>query len=180
MKRVALLALGLVACIPPVKPPVKPNELDQGTFLSAINAKRATRQAITCTGGMNLGYPSPQSFAGPANAYTWNARLAAAALNNAAFLSSNEVNIATGDPHNGAGNGDIAARALGAGYAFTGIGEAIAAGQVSAEGVADDWQTSTNGHCNLMLDSAMTEMGAAMVTSPTGTRYWVMVVGKPQ
>jgi hypothetical protein len=178
---VALLALiGLVACIPPTKPPAKPNELDQGAFLSAINAKRANPQGITCVGGGSLGYNDPQTYSGPVPNLNWNARLEAAALNNAAYLSSHDFNIATGDPHNGAGNGSVSSRALGANYAFSSVGETIASGQSTAVQVANEWQTSTNGHCNLMLDSGMKDIGAAMVTSPTGTQYWVMVVGKAQ
>jgi Cysteine-rich secretory protein family len=184
MKRLFLLLLpfALVGCIP-LKPPAKTNELDasgRAAFLSAINAKRSGATAISCVGGSNLGYADPENFAVPSPDLTWNAKLEAAALNNASFLASNEFNIATGDPHNGAGNGNIAARVLSTGYNMTSAGETIASGQATAAAVAQDWQTSSNAHCNIMLDAKMKDIGAASVTSPNGRRYWVMVVGRVQ
>ena len=69
---------------------------------------------------------------------------------------------------------------LSANYNYTRAGETIASGQATASAVAQDWQDSTNGHCNLMLDVGMNDVGAALVTSANGTKYWVMVIGKSQ
>lgn len=184
MKPLALLMpLLLAGCMlsPPI--PTKLNELDAAgkvVFLEAINLKRDAAQSIVCNGGAGLGYAPSQTHSGPSARVIWNDKLAAAALSNAAFLASKQIDITTGDPHNGAGNGQVGARVLSTNYLFAIAGETIASGQPNADVVAQDWQGSTNGHCNLMLDPVMKDVGGALVTSSSGTRYWVMVIGKPQ
>ena len=184
MKLLALfLPLLLAGCMTSPSAPVKPNELDafgRVAFLEAINAKRDVATTIACDGGSGLGYASPQTYSGFSTRVIWNDKLAAAALGNAAFLAAKQVDITSGDPHNGAGNGRVDSRVLSANYNFVTVGETIASGQPNASVVAQDWQDSTNGHCNLMLDPAMKDVGAAVVTSTNGTKYWVMVIGKPQ
>ena len=184
MKLLALsLPLLLAGCMTFPSAPAKPNELDaagRAAFLEAINLKREDAKNIICNGGGGLGYPSPETHPNPSDRVIWNAKLEAAALNNASFLATNQVNITIGDPHNGAGNGSVGGRVLNANYSFAMAGETIASGQANASIVAQDWQDSTNGHCNLMLDPVMKDVGGALVTSANGTRYWVMVIGKPQ
>lgn len=184
MKPLALLLPWLLAgCMISPSITVKPNELDaqgKAVFLEAINLKRDAAGSIACNGGSGLGYANPQTYSALSARVTWNAKLEAAALNNASFLAANQVNITTGDPHNNAGNGQVSARVLSTNYSFAIAGETIASGQPNAGVVAQDWQGSTNGHCNLMLDPAMNDVGGALVTSANGTRYWVMVIGKPQ
>ena len=163
--------------------PTKLNELDatgKGAFIAAINAERSAATTISCAGGTSLGYKNPQSYGAASTPVIWNTKLEAAALNNASFLAANQINITTGDPHNNAGNGQVSTRVLSTNYMFAMAGETIASGQPNAAVVAQDWQDSTNGHCNLMLDPAMKDVGGALVTSSSGTKYWVMVIGKPQ
>jgi hypothetical protein len=182
MKPLALLPLLLAGCITSPVAPAKPNELDavgKSAFLEAINTKRDVAQSITCSASGGS-FPPSQTYSGPSARVIWNTKLEAAALNNAAFLAVKEVNISSGDPHNGAGNGTVGSRVLNANYSFATVGETIASGQLSASIVAQDWQDSTNGHCNLMLDPAMKDLGGALVTSASGAKYWVMVIGKPQ
>ena len=182
-----LLALGLplllAGCITSPSAPAKPNELDAAgrtAFLEAINLKRDAAKNISCAGGSGLGYADPEPHANPSPRVIWNAKLEAAALNNASFLAAKQANITTGDPHNGAGNGSVSSRVLSANYQFATAGETIASGQANASIVAQNWQDSTNGHCNLMLDPVMKDVGGALVTSASGTKYWVMVIGKLQ
>ena len=168
-----------------ISPPIstKLNELDatgKSAFIAAINAERGAATTISCAGGTSLGYNNPQSYTAASTPVIWNAKLEAAALNNASFLAANQVNITTGDPHNNAGNGRVDTRVLSTNYMFAIAGETIASGQPNAAVVAQDWQDSTNGHCNLMLDPVMKDVGGALVTSASGTRYWVMVIGKSQ
>lgn len=183
MKLLALfLPMLLASCITSPSAPAKPNELDAAgktAFLEAINSKRDAAQSITCSASSGS-FPPSQTYSQPSTRVIWNAKLEAAALNNASFLAVKEVNISSGDPHNDAGNGSVADRLLKANYTYMTAGETIASGQASASIVAQDWQDSTNGHCNLMLDPAMKDVGGALVTSTSGTRYWVMVIGKPQ
>lgn len=184
MKPLALLLpLLLAGCIPSPSAPAKPNELDaagRAAFLEAINLKRDAATTIICSTGGGAGFPPSQTYSGPSVRVVWNAKLEAAALNNASFLAVNQVNVSSGDPHNDAGNGTVSNRVLRTNYSFVTAGETIASGQANASIVAQDWQTSTNGHCNLMLEPAMKDVGGALVTSANGTRYWVMVIGKPQ
>ena len=184
MKLLALLMpLILAGCMisPPI--PTNLNELNaagKNAFIAAINAERSAATTISCAGGTSLGYKNPQLYGAASTPVTWNTKLEAAALDNASFLAANQVNITTGDPHNNAGNGSVFTRVSSTKYAFAEAGETIASGQASASIVAQDWQDSTNGHCNLMLDPAMKDVGGALVTSANGVRYWVMVIGKPQ
>jgi uncharacterized protein YkwD len=176
-----VLTLLLTAC-PALKPPARGSELDTSgkqSFLNAINQQRTNAPGITCSGGAGLGYADPQTFTQAAPPLVWNTRLEAAALSQASFLAVNTVDISTGDPHNGAGNGTLSARVVNANYSYSFAGETIAAGQSNATEVAAAWQISTNAHCNIMLDSSAKDIGAAMVTGGNGQRYWVMVVGKP-
>lgn len=184
MKPLALLMpLLLAGCMISPAVPTKLNELNtagKATFLEAINLKRDVAQSIVCNGGAGLGYAPAQTHPSLSARVIWNTKLEAAALNNASFLAANQVNITSGDPHNDAGNGQVGARVLSTNYIFAIAGETIASGQPNAGVVAQDWQGSTNGHCNLMLDPVMKDVGGALVTSADGTRYWVMVIGKPQ
>ncbi len=188
MKLLALLMpLLFVGCITPSIAITKPNELDAAgktAFVAAINAKRGDATSISCVGGANLGYPNPQSYLAASAPVSWNDKLAAAALNNASFLATKQVDISSGDPHNGAGNSTVFVRVSNTKYPFAEAGETVASGtgaffRTAAE-VAQGWQDSTNAHCNLMLDPSMKDVGGALVTSSSGTRYWVMVIGKPQ
>ncbi len=188
MKLLALLMpLLLAGCM--ISPPIstKPNELDaagKAAFIAAINAKRGDATTITCVGGASLGYKNPQSYLAASAPVIWNDKLAAAALNNASFLATRQVDISSGDPHNDAGNGTVFVRVSSTKYPFAQAGETVASGTgaffITAAEVAQGWQDSTNAHCNLMLDPAMKDVGGALVTSANGTRYWVMVIGKPQ
>ena len=184
MKPLALLfPLLLAGCMTSPAAPSQRNELDavgRAAFLEAINLKRDASTTITCTGGGALGYANPQSYASNPTRVVWNSKLAVAALSNASFLAAKQVDITSGDPHNGAGNGTVGGRVLSANYQFATAGETIASGQATASAVAQDWQDSTNGHCNLMLDAGMKDVGGALVTSASGTKYWVMVIGKSQ
>ena len=177
-----LLPLLLAGCITSPSAPAKPNELDavgRTAFLEAVNLKRDAAQSIMCSANGGS-FPPSQTYSQPSARVIWNAKLAAAALNNASFLAVKQVNISSGDPHNDAGNGTVSDRVLSANYSFATAGETIASGQANASIVAQNWQDSTNGHCNLMLDPVMKDVGGALVTSANGTRYWVMVIGKPQ
>ncbi len=177
-----VLIVLLTACPTLKPPPTRGSELDASgkqAFLDAINARRANASSITCFGGAGLGYADPENFTQVAPPLIWNTRLEAAATNQASFLATNTVDISTGDPHNGAGNGTLSARVVGANYQYSFAGETIASGQTSATEVAAAWQISTNAHCNIMLDSTAKDIGAAMVTGGNGQKYWVMVVGKP-
>jgi uncharacterized protein YkwD len=183
---ILLLSVALVGCINPA-PPTRPNALDtsaKDAFLNAINAKRSSAQSITCDNPSGLnGYPTSQTYAQPVPAATWNPKLEAAALAHADHLVNIAYDFATDtrSPHVGVGDGDPLTRALARGYKGTTAAETIAFNQNTIAEVVDAWQTSTNSHCNVMLDKDLPEIGGALLNSQDGTkRYWVMVYGKPQ
>jgi uncharacterized protein YkwD len=72
-------------------------------------------------------------------------------------------------------------RAKTAGYAWSSIGENIAAGQTSAEEVVDSWLDS-EGHCENLMDPGYSETGVAHAISRSSDKgtYWVQIFGKPK
>lgn len=72
-------------------------------------------------------------------------------------------------------------RAATAGYAWSSIGENVAAGQTTAEEVVGTWLSST-GHCENLMSPDYTETGvghAVNRSSDKGT-YWAQIFGKPK
>ncbi len=68
------------------------------------------------------------------------------------------------------------------GYAWSGLGENIAAGYVGIDSVMNGWVAS-DGHCANLMNPGFTEVGLACVPgSPTSTynTYWTMDLGKPR
>lgn len=114
--------------------------------------------------------------------YTSNPKLEVAALSHARWLEQNSINISTGDPHDGAGDGSAVGRIAAAGYLGNPIGENIAAGQPDVVAVVNKdsdpnkngFMNSPNRHCNNVMDGDFTQVGLAK----RGV-YWVVTFGKP-
>ena len=76
-------------------------------------------------------------------------------------------------------------RASAAGYAWTLVGENIAAGQPTPEVVVDGWLRSP-GHCKNIMESGFSEIGLSFVRRPSeprdpeGRPFWTQVFGKPK
>ncbi len=78
--------------------------------------------------------------------------------------------------HHGSDGSTPDQRVTAAGYAWTAVGENIAAGQTSPEDVVAEWMKSEP-HLRNLLNRQFTSAGVAMIDAPTsrwGT-YWVMV-----
>jgi uncharacterized protein YkwD len=73
---------------------------------------------------------------------------------------------------------ELTARVGATGYAWTRLGENLAAGQRTPEAVVAAWLGSP-GHRATLLDPALTELGLGRAEGgPYGT-YWVLVLGAP-
>lgn len=102
------------------------------------------------------------------------ARLTQAAQNHACYMA------ATGAfSHTGQGGSQVSDRIEAAGYAWRFAAENIAFGQPFAEGAFNGWKGST-GHRKNMLSESASQIGMGLAASPSGTLYWVMVLGDPR
>ncbi len=154
------------------------NELSvqlKSDFLNELNAAR--HAARTCIFNNEAFQAIPAS-----KDYTSNDKLELAALSHARWLEQNNIDITTGDPHNGAGDGAVVGRIAAAGYQGNPIGENIAAGQPDVIAVVNKdlvsgvkgFMNSPNRHCNNVMDADFTQVGLAK----RGV-YWVVTFGKP-
>jgi uncharacterized protein YkwD len=152
--------------------------VSQTNLLMAINDFRASN--TTCTkAGVTTTYTP-----GTLSAYTWSIKLETAALSHANFLEQRNKNIAVGDPHNGAGDASVGVRLQAAGFMGNTYGENIGAGQPTIDTLIEAFRVSTNGHCNNLMDSDFTQVGAAFIFDDdvAGVKkydnYWVLDFGK--
>ena len=67
------------------------------------------------------------------------------------------------------------------GYAWSTIGENIAAGYPTVNAVIDGWMAS-DGHCANLMNPAFKDVGVACVAAASSTykSYWTMDAGKPR
>jgi len=149
----------------PFTPPesVDPAELDR-RVLELINEAR--REGRRC-GRKRLAAATPLLA---------NAALQIAAQAHAQDMAEN--NFLGHEGSSGSLPGD---RAAAAGYAWSSIGENVAAGQTSAEEVVGTWLASA-GHCENLMSADYSETGVAHAvnrSSDKGT-YWVQIFGSPK
>ena len=103
-----------------------------------------------------------------------------AALEHAALLHAQDLAENNFLGHEGTSGSLPGNRATAAGYAWSNIGENVAAGQTTAEEVVGTWLAST-GHCENLMSPDYSDTGVAHAvnrSSDKGT-YWVQVFGKP-
>lgn len=137
------------------------------SMLDTVNATRA--QARTC--GSYGAFPVAAPLA-------WRCELQAAALAHSADMANNDFFSHTSL------NGDtVGDRVTRAGYAWSSVGENIAAGVSlsSVAAVVQAWLGSP-GHCANMMSSGFTQLGAAKYGNAASTYnvYWTQVFGKPR
>ena len=65
------------------------------------------------------------------------------------------------------------------GYGYMQAAENVAWNQASAQAVVASWMASS-GHRTNILNSGLTEIGAAMARSSRGEPYWIQVFGRPR
>jgi uncharacterized protein YkwD len=146
------------------------NELTSATkrdLLDAINAKRAS--GFTC--------PAPVGNRPTVPAVTWNAKLELMSLKHTNVLVNVNADFGKVDPHTGVGDGNVGTRAGGVGYAFSAIGENIAAGQLDVTEVTNAWLVSS-GHCGAIMDADFKEIGASKLVGGSYGTFWTLNFGK--
>jgi uncharacterized protein YkwD len=114
---------------------------------------------------------------GPASALVWNDLLTQAATGH-----SQDMVTANFFSHTGSNGSTLAQRVNATGYAWSSLGENIAAGQTSVNSVVDGWIASP-GHCANIMNPAFVEMGLACVPGTSANpypTYWTMDLAQPR
>lgn len=136
----------------------------RNSLLQAINAARAAPR--------NCG-----STAMPAVApLSWNDQLFSAAARHSTDMATNNY-----FSHTGLDGRSMAQRVSAEGYAWSWVGENIAAGQSSVSVVMDGWLASP-GHCANIMRAEPREVAVACVqrSGTTYGRYWTMALARPR
>ena len=124
------------------------------TALARINQARAAGASCGARG----------NFA-PAGAVLWSDALAEAAAGHSLDMAT--LNYFS---HTSADGRSMAQRVNATGYAWSTLGENIAAGQVGIDAVVDGWMRS-DGHCANLMNPAFDTIGLACVPGVTGSAY---------
>lgn len=135
------------------------------TSLARINAVRAA--GANC--GANGVFP-------PVPALTWNAALTTASSAHSADMAA--LNYFS---HTSADGRTLGTRVTAAGYAWSRLGENIAAGYAGIDSVMNGWVDS-DGHCANLMSPNFTQVGLACVpgtSTSTYNTYWTMDLGRP-
>jgi uncharacterized protein YkwD len=138
----------------------------QAEMLAAVNAHR--RSGATC-GARGAFAAAPD--------LTWNA-----ALTQAAVAHSDDMVANNFFSHTGSNGSTLGTRATAAGYAWSSLGENIAAGQGSIAEVVDGWMKS-DGHCANLMTATFRDIGVACVAGNANTTYrtyWTQDFGTPR
>jgi uncharacterized protein YkwD len=133
--------------------------------LARVNQWRAS--------GANCG--SSGNF-GPAAALTWNDLLTqSSAVHSQDMVTHNFFS------HTGSNGSTLAQRVNATGYAWSALGENIAAGQTTINGVVDGWIASP-GHCANIMNPNFVHIGLACIRGTSANAYptyWTMDLGRP-
>jgi uncharacterized protein YkwD len=135
----------------------------QSDLMALINQARATSQVCGSTT-----YPAAPSVA-------WNSKLFNAAAGHSADMANQNY-----FSHTSLDGRAFDQRITAAGYAWSNIGENIAAGQSSVSSVMAGWMASP-GHCANIMNNRFAEVGVACVINNSSTyrSYWTMNLGRP-
>jgi uncharacterized protein YkwD len=111
----------------------------------------------------------------PAAALTLNAKLTSAAYGHSRDMADNNY-----FSHDSLDGRSMVDRVNAAGYAWSTIGENIAAGYSSVQSVVEGWMAS-DGHCANLMNPRFTEFGLACARNSDSTYriYWTQDLGRP-
>lgn len=138
----------------------------QASAMARINQKRAAGASCGTRG----------SF-GAATPLAWSSVLTQAADGHSRDMAANNFH-----DHVSADGRTLADRIDATGYAWSTIGENIAAGYPSVNAVIDGWMAS-DGHCANLMNPAFTEVGLACMSGNAATTYssyWTMTLARPR
>ena len=113
----------------------------------------------------------------PAPALAWNPLLTQAAERHSQDMAGHDL-----FSHTGSDGSTLGVRVSATGYAWSSLGENIAAGQRSVASVVDGWIAS-EGHCVNLLNPAYREFGLSCVSgsaADTYPTYWTLDLGQPR
>lgn len=136
----------------------------RNSLLQQINAARATARSCGVT-------------ALPATApLAWNDRLFSAAARHSRDMATNNY-----FSHTGLDGRTASQRVAAEGYAWSWVGENIAAGQSSVTSVMSGWLASA-GHCANIMRAEYRDVGVSCVQRSGSTygTYWTMTLARPQ
>ena len=138
----------------------------RASVLARINQVRA--------GGANCG---ADGVFGAAAAVTWNDKLTVAAEGHSQDMAAKDY-----FSHTSADGRTLGDRVNATGYAWSTLGENIAAGCPSVNAVMDGWIASP-GHCANLMNAGFAEVGVVCVPGVAGdtfSTYWTMDLGRPR
>lgn len=138
----------------------------EASLLARINQVRAAGASCGTRG----------SFA-PTGALAWNAQLTTASAAHSQDMVTNNF-----FSHTGSNGSTLSVRVEAAGYAWSSVGENIAAGYGSVTAVMDGWMAS-DGHCANIMNPGFTQVGVACIrgTASNGYgTYWTMDLARPR
>ena len=111
---------------------------------------------------------------GPTGALGWNDKLGKAAERHAQDMASHSFMS-----HTGSDGSTVADRVSEEGYAWSAVGENVAAGQSSPEEVMESWLSSP-GHCANIMNPDFEHMGIARAQGGSYGVYWAQTFGRSQ
>ena len=138
----------------------------RASVLARINQVRAS--------GANCGVDGVFGAAAP---LTWNDKLTAAAEGHSQDMAAKDY-----FSHTSADGRTLADRVDATGYAWSRLGENIAAGYPGVNAVMDGWIASP-GHCANLMNAGFAEVGVVCVPGVAGdtfSTYWTMDLGRPR
>ena len=137
----------------------------QAEALRLINQRRAAGASCGARG----------EFA-PTTALAWDTRLAQAAYGHARDMAEHE-NFS----HTGSDGSTLGQRVSAAGYAWSAVGENIAAGTGSVSATIDGWMAS-DGHCANLMSPGYRHVGLACAAKSGSRygRYWTLDLAAPR
>ena len=138
----------------------------RASLLARINQVRAA--------GANCGSDGVFGAAAP---LAWNELLTAAADGHSKDMAAKNY-----FSHTSADGRTLGDRVSATGYAWTMLGENIAAGHATTNAVMDGWIASP-GHCANLMNASFAEVGVACVSGAAGDAYptyWTMDLGRPR
>ncbi len=113
----------------------------------------------------------------PAAALSWSALLTEAATAHSLDMAANNY-----FDHTSPSGSTLSSRVQAAGYAWSAVGENIAAGYATVDSVMSGWMAS-DGHCANIMNANFTQIGVACVkggSSNTYPTYWTMDLARPR
>lgn len=133
-------------------------------MLEAVNAFRAEPRLCGASD-----YPAAEPL-------TWNCSLESAALKHSVDMASNDF-----VDHTGSDGSTFITRVNDTGYAWSTLGENIAAGYSSVDSVMAGWIESP-GHCGNLMNPNFSNLGSAKYSNPSSRYgvYWTQVFGRPR